>query len=1210
MPLDAQATSKVKSIIDNACADQTRDIPGTTIVVVDRNGEIFAHSAGTRGVGTKEPMTLDNIFWIASCTKMLAGIACMQLVEQEKLKLDDGEHTENILPELKSLKVLKPDGTFEDKKNLITLRMLLTHTAGFGYTFFNERLRDWTHPAGVDEFSGRIEDIISLPLLFQPGEGWEYGTGIDWAGIAVERVSGLSLNDYLQKHVFQPLGITNMSMLPDKEMRSKLAYMHQRDQDGKLRIRDHLQRLPLVIDPDNKAEAASVFNSGGAGMFAQPQQYGKILTMLLNGGACPKTGNRVLRQETIDLMFSNSVEKFPNFSRQVIPAAKPDLTNRIEELYKVSGDPPQGWGLTFMLTNGGPTGRSTSTVQWAGLANLWWWADREHGVAGIRQQYACDQCRKSKRGCDAPPLEYPEDMDPIRDGKLIVGEKPPLVQSSPCSYCIKTHKSCTMNWAWTQLQVSYALAAAAEGESSIECIIPSRRKPSQTSRSPTTSVGADDTSVGAESTAASYVSQSLPSAFDSSDMNNEAHNSGMPSFLNNPLDSLPFDFGDVGNNPLDANFYEIGITDLNIPSESLSESFDIFKETADTAVPDNYNIFPLTDLPEINISEPERSFFAPYDPNSTTDYNDRYTRTKRRRVSQTGSDTQHSSHSSLSSFSLDQSMMARSNQSIISSNLLHIYHDVLEHNLTCWLNEITCPFGRSKDLNRHSPSSEWGSSWSNRVLRRTLSVDRGAQSAQLIHISRDRQAAVSKAYHLAIMAFATQWAQESRRQKERYPSLGDGDENPLNEYMDDVNEEFGRHLQRNLWDQARRALDEVADVESFRVVSAEMIFGLTQKPLSHDDKVNDWTTSVPLGGSFDADALSEEISDIIENNGPPIYMERAARKMHVLKYRYDAERRGIVKTRKNKRPVTLSMMSTEDQSTISLLYWLSVMFDTVSSSMAERPVVVVDANSQHDDATGDKDWNVPLFIQDSLEKPKLVVHWPCSYDEAAEAVARSAPVKILMFRHVHYLQTVLRQGESPEKVEEIIERSVRVYRYWNMTHGTFFRELLENYDSIPSRIQSWFICISAPMHLGVLLLADLVSQVDANSLGLPAQTQSRTNSKWIMRVRERSAKELSDLARVTTPSTPLPSEFHHALNESMILTEPWTVILERAFSKAAIHWMGEANDLRMFEAKGEVRERLAQAEECIRALWILGKKSDSARRCAEVLAGAKRKIVV
>ncbi|KAM0235060.1 hypothetical protein ACHAPO_005854 [Fusarium lateritium] len=916
MPLDAQATSKIKSIIDNACADQATDIPGTTIVVVDRDGELFAHSTGTRGLGTKEPMTLDSIFWIASCTKMLAGIACMQLVEQGKLKLDDGEHTENILPELKSLKVLKPDGTFEEKKNLITLRMLLTHTAGFGYTFFNERLRDWTHPAGVDEFSGRIEDIISLPLLFQPGEGWEYGTGIDWAGMAVERVSGLSLNNYLQKHVFQPLGITNMSMFPDESMRSKLAYMHQRDPDGKLRIRDHLQRLPLVIDPNNETEISSIFNSGGAGMFAQPQQYGKVLTMLLNGGACPKTGNRVLKQETIELMFSNSVEKFPNFSRQVIPAAKPDLTNRIEELYGVEGDPPQ---------------------------------------------------------------------------------------------------------------VSYALAAAAGGESSIECIIPPRRKSSGASRSPTTS------SVGAESTAASYVSQSLPPVFDFSDVHNGSQEFNVPSFLNNPLDSLPFDFGDQNNNPLDANFCEVNINDINIPSDSLSEPFDIFKETADTAVPDNFDVFPLTQLPEVNIRESEQSFFSPYNAGGSVDYEDRNIRTKRRRVSQAGSDTQNSSHSSLSSFSLDQSMMARSNNQLISSNLLHIYHDVLEHNLTCWLNEITCPFGRSKGPSMPRSSAEWGSSWSNRVLRRTLSVDRGAQSAQLIHISKHQQAAVSKAYHLAIMAFATQWAQESRRQKERYDSLADTNDNPLNEYMDDVNEEFGRHLQRNLWDQARRALDDVADVESFRVVSAEMIFGFTQKPLSQDDKANDWTTSVPLGGSFDADALSEEISDIIENNGPPIYMERAARKMHVLKYRYDAERRGIAKTRKNKRPVTLSLMSTEDQSTISLLYWLSVMLDTVSSSMAERPVVVVDANSQHDDATGDKDWNVPLFIQDSLEKPKLVVHWPCSYDEAAEAVARSAPVKVLMFRHVHYLQTVLRQGESPEKVEEIIERSVRVYRYWNMT---------------------------------------------------------------------------------------------------------------------------------------------------------------------------------
>lgn len=119
-------------------------------------------------------MTLDTIFWIASCTKMLTGVACMQLVEQGLLKLDDSEETERLCPELRELKVLLPDGTLEEKKMGITLRMLLTHTAGFGYSFFNERLRDWAFPAGLDEFSGRFDDL-KTPLLFQPGTDWEYG---------------------------------------------------------------------------------------------------------------------------------------------------------------------------------------------------------------------------------------------------------------------------------------------------------------------------------------------------------------------------------------------------------------------------------------------------------------------------------------------------------------------------------------------------------------------------------------------------------------------------------------------------------------------------------------------------------------------------------------------------------------------------------------------------------------------------------------------------------------------------------------------------------------------------------------------------------------------------------------------------------------------------------------------------------------------------
>lgn len=104
---------------------------------------------------------------------------------------------------------------------------------------------------------------------------------------------------------------------------------------------------------------------------------------MLNDGVCAKTGTRLLRKETVDEMFRNQISKFPDYSRQGIPAAKVDLTNPIPELYPVSGNPPQGWGLTFMLSNGGATGRSTGTGHWAGLPNLWWWADRERGVAGI-----------------------------------------------------------------------------------------------------------------------------------------------------------------------------------------------------------------------------------------------------------------------------------------------------------------------------------------------------------------------------------------------------------------------------------------------------------------------------------------------------------------------------------------------------------------------------------------------------------------------------------------------------------------------------------------------------------------------------------------------------------------------------------------------------------------------------------------------------------
>ncbi|KAK9452461.1 beta-lactamase/transpeptidase-like protein [Dipodascopsis uninucleata] len=378
----AQAEGTLRDVVDKACIDGEHGLPGITAVVVSKDGELFAHSSGKRGYGSDEPITLDTIFWIASCTKMITAIACMQLVERGVLSLDDADQAEELAPYLKEVKVLDDDGKLVEKRNRITLRMLLTHTSGFGYTFFNEKLRDYSKPIGYDEFSGHIYDI-KQPLVHHPGESWEYGVGIDWAGFLVEKVTNLSLNDYFQEHIFKPLGITKISMFPTEDMKSNLADMNYRDPNGQLHYNDHILRRPLIVETEE--EKKSCVNSGGAGCFAKPQEYGQIISTLLNDGVSPHTGARILEKSTVDEMFKNQIPEFPNFGRKGIPDSKAWLTNKIPDIYPV-GDAPQGWGLSWMVT-GGATGRSSSTGFWAGLANLYWWADREKGVGG----FVCSQ---------------------------------------------------------------------------------------------------------------------------------------------------------------------------------------------------------------------------------------------------------------------------------------------------------------------------------------------------------------------------------------------------------------------------------------------------------------------------------------------------------------------------------------------------------------------------------------------------------------------------------------------------------------------------------------------------------------------------------------------------------------------------------------------------------------------------------------------------
>ena len=164
-----------------------------------------------------------------------------------------------------------------------------------------------------------------------------YGTGIDWAGIVLERVTGVRLNDWIQDNIMKPLGLKNVNMLPTDEMKKELAYMHQKwPGQAAAEERDHIYREPIVAETDH--EKKHIFHSGGAGCYAKPAEYVQVLAALLNDGKSPTTGAQILKKETVDDMWKNQIPDHPDYGRQGIPAAKPEQTNPLPELYPQEGE--------------------------------------------------------------------------------------------------------------------------------------------------------------------------------------------------------------------------------------------------------------------------------------------------------------------------------------------------------------------------------------------------------------------------------------------------------------------------------------------------------------------------------------------------------------------------------------------------------------------------------------------------------------------------------------------------------------------------------------------------------------------------------------------------------------------------------------------------------------------------------------------------------
>lgn len=358
---------RADAVLDGVIGGDPR-VPGVVAMLTDRERNVYEGARGVRNMGSGEEMTLDTVFAIFSTTKAIAGTAVMQCVEEGLLDLD--APAKDYVPEIGELQVIEG---FDDSgapklrapKREITTRMLMLHTAGFGYDFFNENYKRLAQEHGQPSVVSCLKAALKTPLLFDPGESWEYGTNVDWAGQVVESIRGKRLGAVLKERVFDPLGMTDIGFVRTDDMKARTATIHARGADGSL---TPMNDFALPDDPE--------VDMAGHGLYASVGEYMKFIRMWLNDGDGPN--GRVLKPETVELAVRGGLE--PQQKVKMLPGVIPELSNDAEFFPGLK----KNWSYTFMVNEEpAPTGRPAGAIGWAGLANLFYWIDRENGLGGF-----------------------------------------------------------------------------------------------------------------------------------------------------------------------------------------------------------------------------------------------------------------------------------------------------------------------------------------------------------------------------------------------------------------------------------------------------------------------------------------------------------------------------------------------------------------------------------------------------------------------------------------------------------------------------------------------------------------------------------------------------------------------------------------------------------------------------------------------------------
>jgi CubicO group peptidase (beta-lactamase class C family) len=353
----------VQEILDRAV--ESGAVPGASFVLTGPEGDVAEVSAGVLQAGGDEPVTASTVYRLMSMTKSVASAGALQLLERGEVRLD--QEVASIVPEFGEIKVLEGfDGQtprLRNPREPATVRHLFTHTSGHGYMFLSPDLVRYYEVTGKpDPFSGERQSLLQ-PLVTDPGREWNYGIGLDWLGLLIEAITGQDLSAYLTEHVLQPLGMSDTTFEPTPEQRSRLMAVHSRTPDGGLAIAE----LDLPEKPG--------YWAAGHGLYGTASDYGRFMAALLAGGELD--GNRILRPETVDLMFTNHLAGVP-LPPDGSVSTMPELSNDV---------PPLPFAQTFGLglhvfEEDLPGMRRAGSGDWSGLCNCYYWIDRASGVAG------------------------------------------------------------------------------------------------------------------------------------------------------------------------------------------------------------------------------------------------------------------------------------------------------------------------------------------------------------------------------------------------------------------------------------------------------------------------------------------------------------------------------------------------------------------------------------------------------------------------------------------------------------------------------------------------------------------------------------------------------------------------------------------------------------------------------------------------------------